>query len=109
MKELILGIILSLSSSIVAADYNANMSGKVAAVMTYADGDYIYILLENQPSSHQSCDPAFFVIAETVPYERRQVLLSRLLTAYASKETVNIGFDNAGDCAHGYIRVHRIG
>ncbi len=109
MYKVILPLVLSLFSHSVFAEYNDNMSGKVASVLTYTDSDYIYFTLDNQPTSHSACNPAFFVIEETIPYERRQILLSRLLTAYAKQESLNIGFDNAGNCAHGYIRVHRIG
>lgn len=91
------------------AVYNANMSGVLSAVATYADGDYIYLSLQNQPTSHPACNPGYFVLAETIPENRRNALLARLLTAYAAGETVNIGYDNAGDCAHGYIRAHRVG
>lgn len=91
------------------ADYNANMSGELAHVAVYTDGDYIYLTLKNQPKSHLGCDPSYFVIPESVPADRRKMLLSRLLSAYAMKETVNIGYDNKGDCVHGYIRVHRVG
>ena len=91
------------------ASYNANMSGVVSNVMLYTGGDYIYIQLNNQPSSHATCNPSYFVISEEVPAARRQMLLARLLTAHATKESVTIGYDNAGDCVHGYIRVHRVG
>ncbi len=38
------------------------------------------------------------------------MLFSRLMMAYASKETVNIGYDaEKGSCIHGYMRVHRAG
>jgi hypothetical protein len=92
-----------------SAKYNANMRGIVKNVLVYTDGDYIYFRLDNQPTSHPTCGHDFFVISETVSHERRQMLLSRLLSAYAMKENVNIGYDSQGDCANGYIRVHRVG
>jgi hypothetical protein len=92
-----------------SAVYNANLSGVLAFVSIYADGDYIYLALNNQPTSHPGCNPAYFVIDGAVPLERRQMMLARLLTSYATKEVVNIGYDNVGDCVHGYIRVHRVG
>jgi hypothetical protein len=82
----------------------------LSGVYVYTDGDYIYLRLKNPPAQELGCKANYFVIAEDVPYERRQMLLSRALMAYASKETVNIGFDNTGDnCVHGYVRVHRVG
>jgi len=91
------------------AHYNANISGVLAGVYVYTNGDYIYLKLKNQPTEHPSCKPTYFVIDGSVPYERRQMLLSRLLTAYATKEKVNLGYDKEGDCANGYIRVHKAG
>lgn len=85
------------------------MTGVLEGVYVYTAGDYIYFRLTNQPASHPGCDPTYFVISENVPESRRQMLLSRLLSAYAMKENVNIGYDSKGDCAHGYIRVHRAG
>lgn len=102
-------LLLSLFSMPLLAAYNANMQGEIQGVYVYTDADYIYIKLKNQPTSHPSCQPSFFVIPASVPYERRQMLLSRLLTAYASKETVNIGYDATGNCANSYIQVHRVG
>jgi hypothetical protein len=91
------------------AAYNANIQSELKHVGVYTDGDYIYITLKNQPSTHPTCKPNYFVVADDVPEQRRQIILSRLLAAYAMKETVNIGYDNAGSCAHGYIRVHEVG
>lgn len=91
------------------SDYNANMKGVIRTLAVYADADYIYLQLENQPDEHPTCNPVYFVIHESVQESRRQMLLSRLSMAYASKEEVNIGFDSQGNCAHGYIRVHRAG
>lgn len=92
-----------------SAKYNANMQGIVKNVLVYTDGDYILFRLENQPSSHPACKTAYFTISAAIPHERRQMLLSRLLSAYAMKEKVNIGYDKEGDCAGGRIRVHRVG
>jgi hypothetical protein len=91
------------------AAYNANMAGVVIGVYTYADIDSIYIVLSNQPTTHPACLPNYFVIEGTVPADRRKAMLARLMTAYATKENVNIGYDAGGACAEGYIRVHRVG
>lgn len=100
---------LALLSSLSFADYNANHKSELSAVVTYAAGDYIYVKLKNPPAV-TSCDKTYFVISETVPESRRQMMLSRLLMAYASKEVVNIGYDEgSGDCIHGYVRIHRVG
>ena len=91
------------------AVYNANMTGVVIAVITYTDGDYIYFQLNNQPSTHPSCNPGYFVITADVPADRRKALLAQLMLAKTTGATTQIGYDNAGDCANGYIRVHRVG
>jgi len=92
-----------------SADYNANMAGVVTMVATYADTDSIYIRLNNQLSSHPACNASYFVITTDVPIERRKAMLANLLTARATGEAMNIGYDSTGSCAEGYIRVHRVG
>ena len=109
MKKTILLATMILFSVEASATYNANMQGELAHVGTYADTDSIYITLKNQPSSHPACNPSYFVIDASVPLDRRKTMLSRLYLALASNETVNVGYDNAGNCADGYIRVHEIG
>jgi len=109
MKKLLIGFACLLAATASHAVYNANMAGELLGVQVYADGDYIYLRLKNQPTAHPGCNPTYFVIPETVPPERRRMMLVRLLVAHAMKEVVNIGFDNSGDCAHGYIRVHEAG
>ena len=108
MNKLLIMVSLLLSFTSQAA-YNANMRGEIQSVYVYTDADHIYILLKNQPTSHPACNPNYFVIPATVPHERRQMLLSRLLTAFATKEAVNIGYDATGGCANSYIQVHRVG
>jgi len=106
---LCLGVALMLVALSSGATYNANMTGQLEGVWTYADSDQIYFRLLNQPASHPGCSPIYFVIPASVPLDRRKMLYARLMVAYATKETVNIGYDNQGDCADGYIHVHRVG
>jgi len=111
MKKLILVLfgIYSLFSTDTFAQYNANLRGVLEGVYVYTDSDHIYIKLKNQPTTHPSCKTNYFVIDASVPLERRQMLLSRLMAAFAMKENVNLGYDAEGDCANTYIRVHRVG
>ncbi len=109
MRNLALGFLLLVVSSTSNAVYNANTGGVVAWVATYADIDSIYFALNNQPSSHPSCSPNYFVIPATVPADRRKAMLTSLLIARTTGEAINIGYDATGDCAEGYIRVHRVG
>jgi hypothetical protein len=110
MKKIVVAIAVVFISTKALATYNANYAGEIEGVYTYADTDSIYIRLKNQPTSHPGCNPTYFVIdAAGVPLERRKLMFSRLMVAYASSEAVNIGYDNIGSCADGYIRVHRVG
>jgi hypothetical protein len=91
------------------AVYNNNISGVVRFVAVYADGDYIYFHLENQPTTHPVCNPIYFVISETVPENRRNQMFATLLAAKISGEPIHIGYDDSTECTHGFIRVHRVG
>lgn len=108
MKRLWLVLLMGLSGAVSAA-YDANMKGVITDLMVYTYEDTIIIKLNNQPTSHPACNPSHFAIDATVPLDRRQAILSRLLTAYASKENVNIGYDSQGNCAGGFIRMYRAG
>ena len=109
MKKIIfiLSVILT-NTNLSYAGYNDNMVGEVTAVMTYTSG-LILFRLHNQLSSHPSCNRGYFAIATDVSDIATNRMLSRLLIAHTTKVPVNIGFDNAGDCGNGYIRVHRVG
>lgn len=100
---------ITLVPSIAVAEYNSNVSGELQHLMIYADGDYIYFRLKEQPITHPTCKTDYFVISEDVPESRRNRMYSRLLAAYAAKESVNIGFDGKNECVHGYLKVHRVG
>lgn len=91
------------------AAYDANMSGQIEGFYVYTYGDHIYFRLRNQPTSHNGCNPNYFVIPAAVSADRRKALLARLSLAHAMQETVNIGYAANGDCADGYIHVHRVG
>jgi hypothetical protein len=108
-RRLSLAAGIALAAAPAAADYDSNLSGVVTQVLTYTDSDQIYFVLNNQPSTHPSCNPGLFSIDAATPVENRRALLSRLLLAKASGESINIGYDSKGNCSHGYIRVHRVG
>lgn len=109
MKLKIIITLLILCSFKAIAAYNNNIRGEIESVYVYADHDAIYFRFKNHPTTHESCKPTYFVISSSIPENRRNQLLSRLLLAKASKENINIGYDSKGDCAHSYIRVHRVG
>lgn len=100
---------LAISWTLAQAAYNANMSGVVAEVLTYPETTHVLFRLDNQPTSHPGCNAAYFVMADPNP-ESRKLMYARLLTALAMGSSINIGYDNVGECGPGgYIRVHRIG
>jgi hypothetical protein len=84
------------------------MSGVVSNVMTYPSGQ-LYSRLANQPTSHPSRNPSYFVVDPTTDPNALARMASRLLLAYALQESVNIGYDSQGGCLDGYIHAWRIG
>ncbi len=93
----------------VSAGYDANMTGVIESVLTYSDASYVLFRLQNQPTSHPSCNPYYFALSDSLPGDRLSRLTARLLTAYALGETITIGYDSLGNCAHTFIRGHRVG
>lgn len=97
----------SLLATPAGAVYNSNLTGTVVMVLTY-DAPFILFQLDNQPS-HPSCNASLFAIGADVDSKQADRMYARLLLAYASGKPVNIGYDGTGNCAVGYIRVHRVG
>ncbi|SRR5258708_37964151 len=109
-------VIVLLFSSASHATYNTNLIGTVAGIMTYASGGLLFAL-SNQPSTNGSCNAQFFELdpptyagSDVVNDAAFSRMYARLAQAYATGESVNIGYDNAGNCGgSGYIRVYRVG
>jgi hypothetical protein len=109
-KSLCLAIAGIALTAVSNAGYDANMSGTLVSVLTYTHTDSVYFRLVNQPGAHPFCNPNYFVIGPEVSGDRRKALLARLLTAYATGESVNVGYDStSSDCSDGYIRPYRVG
>jgi hypothetical protein len=106
LLSLAVAILLAIPAT---ADYNENIDGVVTDILLYEYDDKIYFRLQNQPTTHPACNPAYFAIDAATPADRRKMMLSRLLLAKATKEPMNVGYDKAGNCSHSYIRVHRVG
>lgn len=104
-----LALTLGMITTPAAADYNANLTGVVTAVLTYSTDTRFYVRLDTQPNSHPSCDSSYFAVDAALSNEVRAQLYARALLALATQQPVNIGYDNAGNCAHSKIRIHRIG
>lgn len=109
LRTFVLCLATVAAATCVQAAYDANMRGPLEGFYVYADGDHVYFRLQNQPTSHNGCNPAYFVIPASVPADRRKAMLARLSLAFALQEQVNIGYAANGDCAHGYINVYRVG
>jgi hypothetical protein len=103
------GLLIGLTSLPSHAAYNANMFGTIQAVLTYPGSTSVLFRLNNQPSTHPACNPYYFSIGDEIDAESRSRAYARLMLAYAMGENVNIGYDNAGTCAGGWIRAYRIG
>jgi hypothetical protein len=112
----ILGGLALFLGSTADATYNANLTGTVVSFATYDNGE-ILVILGNQPSSNGACSATFFeldppevggsTVVNDAAFDR---MTARLAMAYAAGEPVNLGYDNAGNCAAGgYIRVYRVG
>lgn len=109
MKKLML-VFGALISNYVYAGYNANFSGKVTAVLTYPGSTQVLIRVEGQPKTHPQCTNFdYLTIPADISNDSRQLVMSRLLLAFASGQAVNIGYDKEGGCVSGRIRVHRVG
>lgn len=112
MNKLVM-VVAALASGLVAsapvgAVYNANITGRVTTVITYADADYIYFILDNQPTS-LPCAAGYFVIPSSVPQNRRNQAFAQLLAAKETGALLNIGYDAQGQCVEGGVQVHRVG
>lgn len=91
------------------AAYNANMYGTIQAVLTYPGSPTILFRLNNQPTTHPACNPLYFSLGDEIDADSKTRAYARLMLAYAMGENVNIGYDNAGTCAGGWIRAYRVG
>ncbi len=92
------------------AGYDENIVGPLEGFYVYANVDYVFLRLKNQPTTHDGCKPDYFVINSSVPVDRRKAMLARLSLAYALQEPINIGYAAHGDCSDGgYIQVYRVG
>ena len=112
MKKILL--LLLLFPFTVNAKYTANFRGEVKAVLTYPGSTAILIRVEGMPTSHPKCtNTDYMAIDPAISSESRQLIMSRLLLAYSTKEKINIGYDkdsNTDSCTHGNrMKVHRVG
>lgn len=98
-------------SGAVNAGYNSNFLTQLEGVYVYSDMNHIYIKTSTPAplSANSTCSNKYIVVDGEISSDRRNAILSRLLLAYASKETINIGYDNAANCVGSYVRLYRAG
>lgn len=101
-------VFVMVASTEAFATYDANMAGKITQILTYPDGQ-IYIRLENQPTSHNGCNPTYFSISTDYSQLGVSRMLARAMTAYTTGETINIGYSANNDCSGPYIKIYRVG
>ena len=110
MKKLLLLLIFP---CIANAKYTANFSGEIKAVLTYPGSSEILIRVEGMPNSHPTCSlNDYMAIDPAISSESRQLVMSRLLLAYSTKEKVNIGYDkedNSDSCVGNRMKIYRVG
>ncbi len=106
MKYVLAIIAFFLSTLSVSALHNANLDGTVTQLNTYDNGAILF-KISTQPTSHPACNHVFFAI-ETTNEDCANRMYSLLLTAQNTGATIKVGYDNAGNCAIGYIRTHMV-
>jgi hypothetical protein len=114
MKQYLFIVLIVFLSPLSHARYTANFQGVISQVLTYPGSTLILIRVSNMPTSHPKCTRFdYMAIDPAISSESRQLVMSRILTAYSTKETVNIGYDkdsNSDSCVSGErLRVHRVG
>lgn len=105
--KIIAAMAVGSSSASAQNNYNANISVRITSVIIYTNDTDILFTATPMPSP-LNCNPSYFVVPNTISAENRQMILSRLLVSYSSKEQVNIGFDDL-TCPDGHVRVYRVG
>ena len=95
-KSMLVAALYTTFGTLVASAGWVNYEGKIQYISTYTQTDHIIFFMEGSvPYSH--CTIAnTFAISPTVALDRRQQMLSVLMTAQATNRTVTIAFDDTG-------------
>ncbi|EGQ9394783.1 hypothetical protein ACPF4W_001165 [Vibrio cholerae] len=113
MKKILTMVFLCIVTFTSEARYTANFSGLITGVLIYPGSTLILISIEGMPKNHPKCKTLdYMAVDPDISSESRELVISRLLTAYATKERVNIGYDkesNSDSCVGERLRVHRVG
>ncbi|MEM9287309.1 MAG: hypothetical protein AAGA36_03140 [Pseudomonadota bacterium] len=103
MKILIYSLCLSVLSLSTASHTHAawrGVTGKISGITTYNNRDIVLVSLQNQPTGPAPSDCAIsaFAIDGNVTAERRQQMLSLLLSAQMAGRDIGITWEDAGSC-----------
>ncbi len=111
MKYFHVFVLIALSAISIQANsaYNGEHESKIKNVELSVDSDSIFVHLETAASPAVCSNNSVMVIDGSYSIERRQMLLSRLLMAYATSETLKFGYDKNGSCIGSYVRLHKVG
>lgn len=96
MKK-ILGFLLILCSTPSAAAW-LSTSGTILNINFYAATDTVLVLLSSYGADTGCTNKTTFAIDGSLPTERRQQMVSALLSAEASGSTVNVYYEDSGGC-----------
>ncbi len=91
------------------------VTGKVLMVTSYDHTSTVLVTLENQPTGPlpTGCRIDAFAIDGALSADRRQQMLSMLLSAQMANRNVDVSWDNAGNCVaystgNNFVRLVRI-
>jgi hypothetical protein len=113
MKNLLLLLLL------VTVNANAawiGVTGKVTTILLYDSTDSILVVLDSSGAAVAECsNNQTFAINGALPADRRNQMLSALMTAKASGQSVTIMFNDVGGCvswgasSNVYRKIERVG
>ena len=110
MKKYLVCLSIMLLPVTTLANYDKNFTGRITHVLTYTHTNELLIRVEGQPTSHPKCSQFdYMAIDSSIPADRRQVVLSRILLAYTSGKPVNIGYDSKDECVGSRVKIYRVG
>lgn len=102
MRTITMALIVLCGTTLPAEAAWFNYSGKVDKISVYGERDTVLVKLVPHPNLEglpAGCTGDFFALSASWPVERRQQMLSVLLSAQASGRTVTIAYDDAAACA----------
>jgi len=76
-----------------------NTTGKIDSINVYHNRDVILVSLDNNGADITECsNKTTFAISSSVTHERRQIMLSILMSAEARGKPVTLAYNDVGGC-----------